>query len=339
LNYGTADQPARLYTFIDLSDAEQDDVEAGRRDLRAEFDAAVARIEPIIAAIGEQTQEFCAQDLNDGLTDAIAARKRQMRNRAAISRQLSWPSEWKQTVPTLDVKESAVVDDSPVNGGSIPGADTPAVGAEGEVVELRHKERLSPATFEDVQHTMRVWADAVEKYPRAFAALSEDRLSDLLAATLNAALPGAHREVYRRSGKTDIYVTADVIAEGTGPGKVFIAECKKWRGGKGVGEGYQQLLRYLNSQDTAAFLLVFNETLGAGQAQEKALTTLKSEEGYGGINLHGPAGWPILTFTTKHDQQLELCVAVVNIDEPDRPPRRKSHGKGASGKSEGTPST
>ena len=53
----------------------------------------------------------------------------------------------------------------------------------------------------------------------------------------------------------------------------------------------------------------------------------------------GPAGWPILTFTTKHDQQLELCVAIVNIDEPDRPPRRKPRGKGASGGSEGTPST
>ncbi|MCZ2813943.1 hypothetical protein O2W15_21125 [Modestobacter sp. VKM Ac-2979] len=75
-----------MHTFIDLSDAEQDDVEADRRDLRAECNGAIARIEAIVAAIGEQTQEFYARELKGGLTSPVAARKRQTRNRAAISR-------------------------------------------------------------------------------------------------------------------------------------------------------------------------------------------------------------------------------------------------------------
>jgi hypothetical protein len=34
------------------------------------------------------------------------------------------------------------------------------------------------------------------------------------AATLNATLPGAHREVYSRGGKSDIFILADVLAAG-----------------------------------------------------------------------------------------------------------------------------
>jgi len=326
LDLGTGDEPARLHTFIDLTDAEQDDVEADRRYLPAEFDTAIAGIRPIVDAIGDQVREYCAHDLREDLSHVVNERKRALSRKAAISRQLGWPSDWKADEPAL--AQVPAVPTEVVDAAGVTPDDVEFLsGPDDTVVELRHRVRLSPATFEDVQRTMRAWVNAVERYPGAFAGLSEDRLSDLLAATLNAALPGAHREVYRRRGKTDIYVTADVLAEGSGTASVFIAECKKWHGGKGIRLGYQQLLRYLNSQDTATFLVVFNEKLSAAEAQAKALEALMAEDGFVKVDHEGPAGWPILTFTTKHGQQLAVCLAVVNVDEPQSPPRRSRRGE------------
>lgn len=336
LTYGTGDEPARLYTFIELSDAELDDVAADRRDLRAEFTDAIAQIEPIIKAIGDQVRDFCAHELKEQLALAVEARKRSLGHAAAVSRQLSWPSDWKQDAPAL-VPARAAPTELPDAAGVTPDDVGPVPSPDGAVVEVRHRVRLSPATFEDVQRTMRAWANAVERYPGAFAGLSEDRLSDLLAATLNAALPGAHREVYRRRGKTDIFVTADVLAEGSGPASVFIAECKKWHGGKGIRLGYQQLLRYLNSQDTATFIVVFNDKLAAAEAQTKALEALMAEDGFVSVDDKGPAGWPILTFTTKLGQQLDVCLAVVNVDKPESPPRPRAR-KGVASDVSSTPS-
>ena len=70
--------------------------------------------------------------------------------------------------------------------------------------------------------TVRVWADAVERNPQAYRALDKNRISDLLVATLNAALPGANREVYSRGGKTGIFIGADALPTGTIPARVFI---------------------------------------------------------------------------------------------------------------------
>ena len=329
LDLGDGDEPARLHTFIDLSDAEQDDVEADRRDLRAEFIDAIAGVRPIVDAIGEQVRDYCAHELSQDLSRVINERKRSLSRKAAISRQLSWPSDWKAEEPAL-VSTQALSTEVTDAAGVTPDQVGPLSSPENAVVELRHRVRLSPATFEDVQRTMRAWVNAVERYPGAFSGLSEDRLSDLLAATLNAALPGAHREVYRRRGKTDIFVTADLFAEGLGPSSVFIAECKKWHGGNGIRMGYRQLLRYLNSQDTATFIVVFNDKLAAAEAQKKALEALMAEDGFLTVEHDGPAGWPILTFTTKFGQRLDVCLAVVNIDDPGSPPRRKARRGGAS---------
>jgi hypothetical protein len=85
----------------------------------------------------------------------------------------------------------------------------------------------------------------------------EDAVSDVLAATLNATVPNAGREVYSRSGETDIFIRADVLAEGTGPAKVFICETKWANGRTPIVEGLQeQIFRYVTAHTTVETLLV-----------------------------------------------------------------------------------
>jgi hypothetical protein len=44
------------------------------------------------------------------------------------------------------------------------------------------------------------------------------RQNRFVSLALNAALPGADREVYRTAGKTDVSVRADYVDDGLGPG-------------------------------------------------------------------------------------------------------------------------
>ncbi|TFV69279.1 hypothetical protein E4P40_22400 [Blastococcus sp. CT_GayMR20] len=312
--------PVALYTFIELSGAELDEVERGERSPRAELEKMRAKIEPIVAAIRKQTLDFVEHELVEILTAHVEDRKRRLRRRAPLADNLTWPDGWHLPPARLDEASlSAAANDAEATMGVAP-AKGPTDGAvDSHLLEVRHKPRLSPATFTDVQQTMRVWADAVERYPRSFGELSEDQLSDLLAATLNAALAGAQREVYQRGGKTDISITADVLAEGSGPGKVFVCESKKWRGGQGVSQGYDQLLGYLNSKDTAAVLVIFSDLRNPDLARSEAIAALTARPEFQGETLDGPAGWPILTFSTEHGHNLQLCVAVIDVDSPVSP--------------------
>lgn len=55
------------------------------------------------------------------------------------------------------------------------------------------------------------WAEAVQKYNAAFLPLEEERVADLLTATLNGAFARADREVFIGGGKSDFYVTSQVL--------------------------------------------------------------------------------------------------------------------------------
>jgi len=172
--------------------------------------------------------------------------------------------------------------------------------------------RLTPATFADVLRTMRIWANAVERYPSAFAALAEDRLSDLLAATLNAALPSAHREVYSRGGKTDIYITANAVVDGAAAEKVFICESKWWHGKVKAEKGLEQLFGYLQVRETSAVLLFFVGSADPQGARREAIAILKRRPDYKDSDAEVVSGWPILWFA-RRGGIATVCVAFIDV--------------------------
>jgi hypothetical protein len=114
---------------------------------------------------------------------------------------------------------------------------------------------LTDASLEEITMVLNRWVQAIEKYPAAFLTLEEERLSDLLVATLNAAFVRAEREVFIGSGKSDFYVTSASIGE-DGTAEVFVGETKFWTGRQRFRTAIGQTLENLTHRTRSAVLLV-----------------------------------------------------------------------------------
>ncbi|MEW2385999.1 hypothetical protein AB0873_28455 [Micromonospora sp. NPDC047707] len=289
--------PRALYTWLDLTQEDEEDVARGELDLHAEVNKQRARIEPIVTAIAAQTTAFFDSDLPEKLRVVIEARRRQIEARRAVQASLTWPNGWKYPEPRLEADPALI-------GGGVA-APSP------QDVHVEQRSRLADATFDDVIRTIRIWVDAVERHPKAYASLVEDRISDLLTATLNAALPGAHREVYSRGGKSDIYIRADAVNAGAGPAKVFICECKWWRGASKAQEALTQLFGYLDNKDTAAVLMFFVPLANPSVAHMEARQALAARGEFLDAKV-GAAGWPVLRFET-NGRSVSVCLAFADL--------------------------
>ncbi|WP_432562997.1 hypothetical protein [Kineococcus sp. SYSU DK003] len=339
--------PLALYTFLDLTDDELDELATNGRDLSAEVDESLMVIKPIVEAIAAQTRAFFDTEMPRHLQQLIEARRRHLQGRRRAVRSLIWPTGWKYDSPALTalpgtptpspeaganthpmliprstpagqsgpdfeqqsradeaahtlIDESASVDDTLVRGVAV------------RDVALGLPARLADASFTDLLRTIRVWADAVHRHPTAYVRLAEERISDLLAATLNAALPGAQREVYSRSGKTDLYVRADVLATGAAPAKVFICECKRWSGPSQVAGDLDQLLGYLDGTDTAAVLLYIVDRTRPHLVHEAAAAKLRERPEYRNDEESIVDGWPLLNLQTPTGR-VRLCLVFLDL--------------------------
>jgi len=110
---------------------------------------------------------------------------------------------------------------------------------------------MSEDAYEEALGALRNGRNALERSPSMTATLDEEKIRDLLLLILNGQFEGrAGGEVFNGSGKTDILIREQ-------DRNIFIAECKFWRGHKGVVEALDQMLSYLVWRDTKAALLLF----------------------------------------------------------------------------------
>lgn len=307
-----------LYTYFDLTGEEEATVARGELDLadlvreRREF------IAPIVAAIGEQVERFLEVDLPERLAEFVEAKRIQLINRQAVRDSLSFPEKWQGAEPQLEdskdqtadvATELIAVEEQPAQPTTTM-EPSPGVAEE---VELNPRSRLSRATFEDVLFSLRHWANAVERTPTAFGGLVEDRISDLLAATWNATLPGAAREVYTRGGKSDIFIQADVLDPGRGPATVFVCEAKWAHDHDTIRKALDpQLFGYLNVHDTSAVLLVLMRQKDFAGACATYQEVLEGVDGYD-CTVPGPvSGWPLLKFV-RDDRKVTVCAAFIHL--------------------------
>lgn len=292
--------PWALFTFVDLTEDEQQQVELGHRQPAKEVSAALAQVQPIVDAIGEQTRRFFDHDLPAQLAEHLRRRRRWLRAHQAVLDSLVFPAGWKNSEPTLE---------------PVPDTAQTAPEAALQDVHLGKPARLAPASFTDVLRTLRVWADAVERHPRAYRSLVEDHVSDLIAATLNAALPGAHREVFNRGGKPDIYVRADTLSEGAAPARIFIFECKRWHGEKKAMEALEQLFGYLDARDTSAVLLFLVPLVDFGKARTDALAMLQTHVDFVAPPEPEPVeGWTVLRYD-RPGGTARVCIVFINLPD------------------------
>ncbi|GAB3607039.1 hypothetical protein GCM10027413_24480 [Conyzicola nivalis] len=301
--FGADGSEKHLYTHVFLSEEDEKEALFGKLDIQGVFLNKQRALEPFVAAIAEQTVAFYEKQLPESIADAVGRRRARLAARAAVTRQLSFPGGWK--IDSLRLESSASADSAP----------KPAKAAASPTVTLPSRVKLDPASFNDVQRTIRVWADSVERYPRTFAGLNEDRLSDLLAATLNATLPDAQREVFTRKGKSDIFIKADVLSSGSGPATVFICESKWARSKKLVQEALNpQLFGYMNTHDTAAVLMLLLPQSDKVASVHTQLERLREVEGYSGEVEGAVEGWPILKYKNE-ERAVSICVALIHLPE------------------------
>lgn len=301
--YSTYDDDAEsywaLYTFIELTEQEEAAVARGEVDLAGQFQARRAAIEPIADAIGDQVEKFVTVTFPEHVAAMVEGRRTVLSNRQAALDSLVFPNTWKAPEPR--------VDSSPL--------ETCGPDLDSQNVELAYdpRARLAAASFEDVQHTMRHWANAIERYPAAFSSLEEDRISDLLTATLNATLPGAQREVFTQNGKSDIFIQADILDEGRGPATIFICE-SKWATSRSVIRSAldPQLFGYLNANDTAAILLILLPQRRSERARNTYLEVLQEVAGYLRTVDSAVQGWPVLEFN-RNGRRVSICAAFIKL--------------------------
>lgn len=327
-----------LYTHLDLSLEEEEAVAQGKLELPAILRARRDYIEPIVRAIAAQTDHFFDVKLPGVLKERLADHRRVLTNREAVTAALTVPGPGFVPLPRVAVtKRPDEVDrpseeqagatgenDPALDGPEVDGADSDSEEVPGPShVKFSTRASLASVSFEDVQRTIRRWANAVERYPGTFEQLSEERISDLLAATLNATVPDVGREVFTQNGRSDIFIKADALDADLGPATVFICEAKKATSRKAVREALDpQLFSYLNVHDTSAVLLLLLSQKEFHRSRDLYLKELESTAVYQGPGVEFIRGWPILKFECD-GRNIDVCVAFVHVRPPDRPRAKK----------------
>ncbi|MEX5637711.1 hypothetical protein [Parafrankia sp. FMc2] len=133
---------------------------------------------------------------------------------------------------------------------------------------------LADAVYQDILEVVRSWANTLERSPRTAGKLDEEELRDLLLGTLNGYWKGAAGgELFNGDGKTDILIRE-------GDRNAFIAECKIWRGPKGVAGALNQLLSYLVWRDSKAALVMFIKTADPAATIDKLHVAVQAHGSY-----------------------------------------------------------
>lgn len=298
-----------LITYADLT---QDEIEAAVSDnsLRDLFDSRRSEAEAIVAAIRDQMINFYEKELPAELVARAEANRRRLESINALYNTLGLPASWKTPEPKIVPTPEPV---SPVQG-----------------LAVRPRWRLEPVSYEDILGIIRLWSNAVETYPNAFRGLVEDRVSDLLAATLNATTSGAGREVYSRGGKTDIAIRADVLGEANGPASIFICEAKWVAGNDDVTSAIEdQLMRYVPVAATSTVFLALSKNTDFLGAVDSIRGWARRVPGYLRERESSVEGWPIFTFELPDIDGVEMDVAIatVNVGPVPRTRRQRNENK------------
>ena len=295
--------PWALYTYID---ATSEEILAAANDgsMNREFERRYNQMTPILRAIAEQVDLFFDAELPAHVSNMVERRAVDLTAREAILG--GFTSSVDEPSPRAWIEE-------PTAGPDAAQALSPAQ-AELDVAS-RMVHRLSPKSFEAVQEVIRCWADSVQQNPIGFSHLREDHVSDVLTATLNATTPGARRETFSRSGRSDIHITADVLGEGPSPAVTFICEAK-WIGQQSdISKALKiQLFRYLPAHSTSAILVALSRRQDFDKAQRSILQWSQSLEEFRSESAGAVQGWPVFRYEVD-ERTVDVCIAIVHIPE------------------------
>ena len=285
-----------LTTWVDVTAQELEDP-AAHQQISDLFSKRRSGAEEILAAIATQMTRFYDVDLPERLRQQAGARRAQLDNVGTLFKTIGLPAEWKTAIPE-----------------AVEAPDSAAVEIEGLPVPRRW--RLEPVSYADIQRTIRVWADKIEDHPEAFTGLIEDRISDILCATLHATTSGAGREIFSRGGKTDIRIQANALDEGNGPASIFVLESKWVKRRDDVESAIEdQLMRYVPVAATSTVFLALTRNADFNKAVESIRSWARGVTGYAGEAPGAVDQWPIFSYKIAElgETGMQVCIATVAV--------------------------
>lgn len=131
---------------------------------------------------------------------------------------------------------------------------------------------LAMAEYDFILKVIGDMSKVMECSPKAFSTLDEEPLRWVLLVPLNGHYEGgATGETFSVEGKSDILIMH-------GGQKIFLAECKIWRGSEEFREAIDQLLKYCHWRDTKTALIVFNRLKNFSKVLESMNSTVLSHD-------------------------------------------------------------
>lgn len=149
----------------------------------------------------------------------------------------------------------------------------------------------------------------MERHPNIYAKKDEEALRDHFIMMLSPHFESATGETFNKSGKTDILIRHE--------GKnVFVAECKFWKGAKGVHQTVDQLLSYLTWRDSKTAIVWFVQNRELNPILEKVLAETRSHPCFVKDFGKKQDGWYDYEFHLKEDSSRGVKLAVLCFHFP-----------------------
>jgi hypothetical protein len=169
---------------------------------------------------------------------------------------------------------------------------------------------LEETEYQHILEVMHSMSLVIERSPDAFASLDEEAIRTHFLLQLNGHYEGsATGETFNAFGKTDILIRVENK-------NVFIAECKFWRGQKGLNEAVDQLLSYLSWRDTKCALLVFNKTKDSAAVRQKMHEVMEERPEHRRTVSYDPNGAARYVFVKESDPGREIIITTQLYDMP-----------------------
>lgn len=267
--------------------------------VKNEFNAALDDIEQWLGWVNKDVRDWLAR--LDGVAKArIQSRREKLvaAQGAAASmgfklRERAGPRTF--AAPEVRRKVAATARPAPPPGSSATYTPEPA---------------LADSDYEHIISVISSMAMVIERSPAAFERMEEEHLRFLFLVPLNGHYEGqATGETFNFEGKTDVLIRI----QGR---NIFIAECKFWKGAKGLSETVDQLLRYTSWRDTKTALILFNRNKDFSAVLHQIRPTVEAHPNF--KSFIGRPNETQFRFVLKQpsDASRELLLTVLAFDVP-----------------------
>jgi len=199
-------------------------LEHDKEKIKQAYEHDINSVKKYLDFINRQIDSY-NQELDGFIREIVKIRKKKLLDDLGLISSLGIPIKKRSDIPkTFAIKTTR----------KIPPLEKPRTSTEDFVPEPVFPEE----EYEYILKTISNMTSAMERSPQTFSSMKENEIRDHFLLILNSHYEGsATAETFNHPGKTDILIRYK-------DKNVFIAECKFWKGEKGLTDAINQLISY-----------------------------------------------------------------------------------------------